>query len=190
MALQKCFSRRAALLSRNNEMRLARVLVTAATLLCDNAFGSRYFLDGSDEIRLFEACCGAMGRADEPSDTDRPNHRQCPFGSWNRVSNSLHGQSVWLSLESRSPRGLKNTFSFFPNGFRGPFGVLAAAARRRPGIDFSLLQQHKQALPIRAERAPSLHWGFTTCEPGPRKPSRVASTKVEYFMEEDSFYIA
>ena len=67
MALQKCFSRRAALLSRNSEMRLARVLVTAATLLCDNAFGSRYFLDGSDEIRLFEACGGKRPRGEQMS---------------------------------------------------------------------------------------------------------------------------
>ena len=27
----------------------------AAVVLCDNAFGSRYVLDGSDEIRLFVA---------------------------------------------------------------------------------------------------------------------------------------
>ena len=27
-------------------------------MLCDNAFGSIFFLDGSDEIRLFEACGG------------------------------------------------------------------------------------------------------------------------------------
>ena len=124
MALQKCFSRRAALLYRDNEMRLARVLVTAATLLCDNAFGSRYFLDGSDEIRLFEACGGKrpMGGADEPSDTDRPNHRQCPFGSWNRVSNSLHGRSVWLSLESRPLEGLKIHFLFSCMVFEDLFG--------------------------------------------------------------------
>ena len=62
-----------------------------ATVLSDNAFGSRYFLDGSDEIRLlWRAVLLAEGRglregaeADEMSDTDRPNHRQCPFGSWN-----------------------------------------------------------------------------------------------------------
>ena len=132
MALQKCFSRRAALLSRNNEMRLARVLVTAATLLCDNAFGSRYFLDGSDEIRLFEACGGAVGRADEPSDTDRPNHRQCPFGSWNRVSNSPHGRSVWLSLESRPLEGLKIHFLFSPMVFEDLLGFWKR--RRRGGV--------------------------------------------------------
>ena len=132
MALQKCFSRRAALLYRNNEMRFARVLVTAATLLCDNAFGSRYFLDGSDEIRLFEACGGAGGRADEPSDTDRPNHRQCPFGSWNRVSNSLHGRRrVWLSLESRSLEGLKIHFLFSPMVFEDLLGFWR---RRRGGV--------------------------------------------------------
>ena len=48
-----------------------------------------------DKIRLFVACCFAcggeriaegadeMGERDRPTDTDRPNHRQCPFGSWN-----------------------------------------------------------------------------------------------------------
>ena len=57
-------------LFRNNEMRRRRVASGparvlgfgdsdrpdgAAVVLCDNAFGSRYVLDGSDEIRLFVA---------------------------------------------------------------------------------------------------------------------------------------
>ena len=106
-----------------------------ATLLCDNAFGSRYFLDGSDEIRLFEAFGGKRRRAgaDEPSDTDRPNHRQCPFGSWNRVSNSLHGRIGWLCLarESRPLEGLKIHFLFSPMVFEDLLGFWR---RRRGGV--------------------------------------------------------
>ena len=164
--------------------------MTAATLLCDNAFGSRYFLDGSDEIRLFEACGGKRSRGEQMSLGRHRPTQSSTMPLWKLESSVKFTAWPERLAQSRVPtaRGLKNTFSFFPNGFRGPFGVLAAAARRRPGIDFSLLQQHKQALPTRAERAPSLHWGFTTCEPGPRKPSRVASTKVEYCMEKDSFY--
>ena len=134
MALQKCFSRRAALLSRNNEMRLARVLVTAATLLCDNAFGSRYFLDGSDEIRLFEACGGAVGRADEPSERHRPT-QSSTMPLWKLESSVKF--TAWLAqsregVATARVEGLKIHFLFSPMVFEDLLGFWRR--RRRGGV--------------------------------------------------------
>ena len=133
MALQKCFSRRAALLSRNNEMRLARVLVTAATLLCDNAFGSRYFLDGSDEIRLFEACGGAVGRADEPSERHRPT-QSSTMPLWKLESSVKFTAWPERLAQSRVPtarlEGLKIHFLFSPMVFEDLLGFWKRRRRR------------------------------------------------------------
>ena len=162
--------------------------MAAATTRLDGVVRQCFWLkifprwEGRD--KTFVACgaaCGG-GRGGGMSDTDRPNHRQCPFGSWNRVSNSLHGRIGWLCLarESRPLEGLKIHFLFSSLVFEDLLGSWQQRRRRRRrlGIDFSLLQQHKQALP---NQTPSLHWDFTTCEPGRQKRLFSVPTKVAHF---------